>query len=95
MSKVITFGEIMMRLNPKGYERFIQANEYVSTFAGAEANVAVSLANYGVDVSFVTKLPEHEIGQAAINSLRKFGVNTSLIVRGGEYYKGRGNQGGD
>ena len=84
MSKVITFGEIMMRLNPKGYERFIQANEYVSTFAGAEANVAVSLANYGVDVSFVTKLPEHEIGQAAINSLRKFGVNTSLIVRGGD-----------
>ena len=84
MSKVITFGEIMMRLNPIGYERFIQANEYVSTFAGAEANVAVSLANYGVDVSFVTKLPEHEIGQAAINSLRKFGVNTSLIVRGGD-----------
>ena len=82
--KVVTFGEIMMRLNPVGYERFLQANTYVSTFAGAEANVAVSLTNYGVDAAFVTKLPEHEIGQAAVNSLRKFGVDTSLIVRGGD-----------
>ena len=82
--RVITFGEIMMRLNPIGYERFLQANTYVSTFAGAEANVAVSLANYGADVAFVTKLPEHEIGQCAVNSLRKFGVNTDLIVRGGD-----------
>lgn len=82
--KVITFGEIMMRLNPEGYLRFYQANKYVSTFAGAEANVAVSLANYGVDVAFVSKLPEHEIGQSAVNSLRKFGVDTSLIVRGGD-----------
>lgn len=84
MAKVITFGEIMMRLNPEGYLRFVQADKYVSTFAGAEANVAVSLANYGLDAAFVTKLPEHEIGQAAVNSLRKFGVDTSLIVRGGE-----------
>ena len=82
--KAITFGEIMMRLNPVGYERFVQANNYVSTFAGAEANVAVSLANYGINVAFVTKLPEHEIGQAAVNSLRKFGVDTSLITRGGD-----------
>lgn len=82
--KVITFGEIMMRLNPVGYERFVQANTYVSTFAGAEANVAVSLANYGVNAAFVSKLPEHEIGQAAVNSLRKFGVDTSLITRGGD-----------
>lgn len=82
--RVITFGEIMMRLNPEGYDRFVQANKYVSTFAGAEANVAVSLANYGVDVAFVSKLPEHEIGQSAVNSLRKFGVDTSLIVRGGD-----------
>lgn len=82
--KVITFGEIMMRLNPEGYLRFVQADKYISTFAGAEANVAVSLANYGVDAAFVTKLPEHEIGQAAVNSMRKFGVDTSLIVRGGE-----------
>lgn len=82
--KVVTFGEIMMRLNPEGYLRFVQADKYVSTFAGAEANVAVSLANYGTDVAFVTKLPEHEIGQAAVNSLRKFGVDTSLITRGGD-----------
>lgn len=82
--KVITFGEIMMRLNPEGYLRFCQADKYVSTFAGAEANVAVSLANYGVDVAFVSKLPEHEIGQSAVNSLRKFGVDTSKIVRGGD-----------
>ena len=82
--RVVTFGEIMMRLNPVGYERFVQANEFVSTFAGAEANVAVSLSNYGVDTAFVTKLPEHEIGQAAVNSLRKYGVDTSLIARGGD-----------
>lgn len=82
--KVVTFGEIMMRLNPEGYLRFVQADKYVSTFAGAEANVAVSLANYGTDVAFVSKLPEHEIGQAAVNSLRKFGVDTSLITRGGD-----------
>lgn len=82
--KVVTFGEIMMRLNPEGYLRFLQADKYVSTFAGAEANVAVSLANYGVDATFVTKLPEHEIGQAAVNSLRKLGVDTSKIVRGGD-----------
>lgn len=82
--KVVTFGEIMMRLNPLGYERFVQANEFGVTYAGAEANVAVSLANYGIDAAFVTKLPEHEIGQAAVNSLRKYGVDTSLITRGGE-----------
>ena len=82
--KVVTFGEIMMRLNPNGYERFVQANEFGVTYAGAEANVAVSLANYGIDAAFVTKLPEHEIGQAAVNSLRKYGVDTSLITRGGE-----------
>ena len=82
--KVVTFGEIMMRLNPEGYLRFLQAESFVSTFAGAEANVAVSLANYGVDAAFVTKLPEHDIGQCAINSLRKFGVDTSFIARGGD-----------
>ena len=82
--KVITFGEIMMRLAPLGYERFVQADCLGATFGGAEANVAVSLANYGVDAAFVTKLPEHEIGQCAVNSLRKYGVDTSLIVRGGD-----------
>ena len=82
--KVITFGELMLRLAPQGYLRFVQSDNFEATFGGAEANVAVSLANYGVPVAFVSKLPEHEIGQAAVNSLRKFGVDTSLIVRGGE-----------
>lgn len=84
MSKVITFGELMLRLAPEGYLRFVQSDKYEATFGGAEANVAVSLANYGVDVSFVSKLPDHEIGQCAVNSLRKFGVDTSKIVRGGD-----------
>lgn len=82
--KVVTFGEVMLRLAPENYLRFVQSEKYEATFGGAEANVAVSLANYGIDASFVTKLPAHEIGQAAVNSLRKFGVNTSEIVRGGE-----------
>ncbi len=84
MSKVVTFGELMLRLAPENYLRFVQSDKYEATFGGAEANVAVSLANYGVDVAFVTKLPSHEIGQAAVNSLRKFGVDTSEIVRGGD-----------
>ena len=84
MSKVITFGEIMLRLAPEGYMRFVQADVFGATYGGGEANVAVSLSNFGLDASFVTKLPKHEIGDAAINSLRKFGVDTSLIVRGGE-----------
>lgn len=83
MKKIITFGEIMMRLNPEGYLRFIQSEKFEVTYAGGEANVAVSLANYGLDVSFVTKLPTHEIGQCAINELRRYGVDTSKIVRGG------------
>ena len=84
MSKVITFGELMLRLAPENYLRFVQSDKYEATFGGAEANVAVSLANYGVNAAFVSKLPEHEIGQSAVNSLRKFGVDTSLITRGGE-----------
>jgi len=83
MNKIITFGELMLRLAPENYLRFVQSEKYQATFGGAEANVAVSLANYGENVSFVTKLPDHEIGQSAINSLRKFGVDTSKIVRGG------------
>lgn len=82
--RIVTFGEIMLRLAPEGYYRFVQAEKYGATFGGGEANVAVSLANYGFDAAFVTKLPEHEIGQAAVNSLRRFGVDTSCIVRGGE-----------
>lgn len=84
MKKVVTFGELMLRLAPEGYLRFVQSEKYCATFGGAEANVAVSLANYGVDAAFVSKLPTHEVGQSAVNSLRKFGVDTSLIVRGGE-----------
>ena len=84
MKKVITFGELMLRLAPENYLRFVQSEKYEATFGGAEANVAVSLANYGIDASFVSKLPTHEIGQSAVNSLRKFGVNTDKIVRGGE-----------
>jgi 2-dehydro-3-deoxygluconokinase len=74
----------MMRLNPKGYNRFVQAGEFEVSYAGAEANVAVGLSNFGLDTCFVTKLPPHEIGQSAINELRRFGVNTSMIVRGGD-----------
>ncbi len=73
----------MLRLAPEGYHRFIQAESYGATYGGGEANVAVSLANFGMDAVFVTKLPKHEIGQAGINSLRRFGVDTSHIVRGG------------
>ena len=81
--KVITFGEIMLRLAPEGYYRFVQANSYGATYGGGEANVAVSLAGFGIDAAFVTKLPKHEIGQGAVNKLREFGVDTSLITRGG------------
>lgn len=84
MAKVVTFGEIMLRLAPNGYYRFFQDDAMQATFGGGEANVAVSLANYGAESVFVTKLPEHAIGQAAVNSLRYFGVDTSKIVRGGD-----------
>ena len=80
MSKVVTFGEIMMRLNPEGYLRFVQADRFEATYAGGEANVAVSLANYGLDAGFVTKVPAHEIGQCSVNALRRFGVDTSNIL---------------
>ena len=82
--KVVTFGELMLRLQPYNYERFVQCDRVAFTFGGGEANVAVSLANYGIDAAFVTKLPAHSIGQAAVNSLRRYGVDTSMIVRGGE-----------
>ncbi|MCF8261175.1 MAG: sugar kinase [Melioribacteraceae bacterium] len=81
---VITFGEIMLRLSTPGFVRFVQSQNFDVTFGGGEANVAVSLANYGLESFFVTKLPVHEIGQSAVNHLRRFGVNTDLIVRGGE-----------
>ncbi len=81
--KVVTFGEIMLRLAPEGYYRFVQAETLGATYGGGEANVAVSLANFGFDAYYVTKLPAHEIGQAAVNSLRRFGVHTDYIARGG------------
>ena len=84
MKKIVTFGEIMMRLNPEGYERFVQADKFETSYAGGEANVAVSLAGYGMSAAFVSKVPSHEIGQCAVNELRRFGVDTSMMVRGGE-----------
>ena len=94
MAKVITFGEVMLRLVPHNYLRFVQAEDFEATFGGGEANVAVSLAGFGVDAAFVTKLPSHEIGQMAVNSLRRYGVDTSLITRGGSrvgiYYMEKG-----
>ena len=90
MAKVITFGEIMLRLKSPGYERFFQSPVLEATFGGGEANVAVSLANYGMDAAFVTVLPKNDIADACIRELRGFGVDTSKIVRGdgrlGIYY---------
>ena len=81
--KVITFGELMLRLAPEGYYRFSQADRYGAAYGGGEANVSVSLSNFGLKAAFVSKMPKHEIGQAGINSLRKYGVDTSFIARGG------------
>ncbi len=94
MKRVVTFGEIMLRLAPEGYYRFVQAEKFGATFGGGEANVAVSLANFGMDAVFVSKVPKHEIGQACVNSLRRFGVDTDEILRGGDrlgiYYLEKG-----
>ena len=94
MKKLITFGEIMLRLAPNGYYRFFQNDQMQATFGGGEANVAVSLANFGLDSAYVTKLPKHAIGQAAVDSLRYFGVDTTKVVRGGDrvgiYYLEKG-----
>lgn len=84
MAKVVTMGEIMLRLSPAGNTRFVQADSFDVIYGGGEANVAVSCANYGHDAYFVSKLPEHEIGQAAVNALRRYGVNTKFIARGGD-----------
>ncbi|SJZ41725.1 sugar kinase [Anaerorhabdus furcosa] len=82
--KIITMGEIMLRLSTPGNSRITQSNEFDVVYGGGEANVAVSLANYGHDAYFVTKLPQHEVGQAAVNALRQVGVHTDYITRGGE-----------
>ena len=95
MEKLITMGEIMLRLSPAGFGRFVQAEQLDAVYGGGEANVAVSLANYGHNVYFVTKLPANDIAQAAVNSLRRLGVRTEEIVRGGDrigiYYMERGS----
>ncbi len=84
MKRIVTFGEIMLRLATPGYLRFSQANELSATFGGGEANVAVSLANYGMEASFVTRLPENDIAVACVKDLRKNGVLTDHIIYGGE-----------
>ncbi|MDE6491160.1 MAG: sugar kinase [Muribaculaceae bacterium] len=84
MSKIVTLGEIMLRLSPSGNSRFVQTDNFDVIFGGGEANVAVSCANYGHDAYFVSKLPAHEIGQAAVNALRRYGVDTRFVARGGD-----------
>lgn len=84
MQKVVTFGEIMLRLATPGYLRFIQANNLTATFGGGEANVAISLANYGIPVEYVTRLPQNDIADWCISELRKYNVGTQNIIRGGD-----------
>ncbi len=84
MAKIVTMGEIMLRLSPEGNDRFIQSESFRIIPGGGEANVAISCANYGHDCYFVSKLPKHEIGQIAVNALRRYGVNTEFVARGGD-----------
>ncbi|MEW6660874.1 MAG: PfkB family carbohydrate kinase [Bacillota bacterium] len=84
MGQVVCFGEIMLRLSPPGYQRFVQAKSFDIVYGGGEANVAFALAQLGVNADYVTKLPANPIGDAAINELRRYGVNTRHILRGGE-----------
>ena len=84
MPRVITFGEIMLRLSTPGYLRFSQARQFDATFGGGEANVAVSLANFGIDASFVTRLPDNDIARACLRDLRSYGVDTSQCITGGD-----------
>ena len=84
MAKIVTMGEIMLRLSTEGNSRFVQSDSFDVNYGGGEANVAVSLQNYGNEAYFISKVPAHEIGQAAINSLRRFGVHTDHVARGGE-----------
>lgn len=82
--KVVTLGEIMLRLSTPDYKRFVQADSFDITYGGGEANVAAALCNYGLNGTFVSKVPAHAIGQAALNHLRRYGVDTQYIVRGGD-----------
>ena len=94
MGKFITFGEIMFRLNPEGYLRLVQADKLEVSVAGGEANVSVSLANYGLDTAFVSKVPAHEVGDVVIRGLRAYGIDTRHVIRGGNrlgiYYVEKG-----
>lgn len=81
---VLTLGELLLRLSPPGHRRFVQADRFDAEYGGSEANVAVALSTYGVESAFATKLPEHALGQAALNHLRRYGVGTAPIVRGGD-----------
>lgn len=83
MARIITFGEVMLRLAPPEFGRIVQADSFNVVYGGGEANVSVSLANFGEDAAFVTRVPDNLLGQAAINALRRFGVDTSKVVRGG------------
>jgi 2-dehydro-3-deoxygluconokinase len=83
-NRIVTFGEIMLRLNPPGFERFTQAKQFIASFGGGEANVAVSLANFGLKVDYVTRLPKNDIAEACIMELRRFNVGTGKIVYGGD-----------
>jgi len=82
--KIVTFGEIMLRLAPPGFQRFTQARSFDAIYGGGEANVAVSLANYGEDIEFVTRLPKNDLGDACMISLRGYGIHTEHIARGGD-----------
>src|SRR4030042_1172420 len=84
MKTIVTFGEIMMRLSPPGMQRFVQARSFDVIYGGGEANVAVSLANFGAPVDYVTRLPDNELGDACIQYLRQYGVGVDKVVRGGE-----------
>ena len=82
--KIVTFGEIMLRLTPPDYLRFNQTNLFRASYGGSEANVAVSLANYGLQSEFVTRLPDNRVADACIDDLRRYGVRTDAILRGGK-----------
>lgn len=82
--QVVTFGEIMLRLATPGFKRFVQSDEFEATYGGGEANVAVALSGYGLQSYFVSRLPKHEIGEAAMQAVQRFGVNTDYVVRGGD-----------
>jgi len=84
MKKIVTFGEIMLRLSTPGYSRILQTDHFIMTFGGGEANVSVALANFGLESYYVTRLPKNEIGEAALQSVRRYGVKTDYILHGGE-----------